>query len=36
MRVKYVEKRRTVEPGRFALFLREPLRLSASSLARLL
>ena len=36
MRVKYVEKRRTIEPGRFALFLKKPIRLIANKLVRLL
>lgn len=36
MRVKYVEKRRSIEPGRFALFLQKPIRLIANKLVRLL
>ena len=35
MRVKYVEKRRCIEPGRFALFLTKPVRLAADTLVRL-
>ena len=36
MRVKYCEKRRAVEPGRFALYLRKPVRVAADTLVRLL
>jgi hypothetical protein len=36
MRVKYVEKRRAIEPGRFALFLKKPIRLVGAKLVRLL